>query len=181
MTTRPLTPAPGLRSPSADLRTARRAARLLALCTVPSGLWRLAMAAQLPVGYTPEVLREVYGIPGWGVAYVVGLTVLQECAALLPLLVVTGRLRVPNPRVAARTGRVLGWLMGLFCLSQAVLLFFVTPDAHLSPSGATVMLVLYAPLAATGPLLAVAARAYGRHHARHHGAGGRRVTASARA
>ncbi|MFG2329709.1 hypothetical protein ACGFMM_08780 [Streptomyces sp. NPDC048604] len=162
---------PAASLPAVDhLRTARRAARLLALCTVPSGLWRLAMAAQLPVGYSAEVLRDVYGIPGWGVAYVVGLTVLQECAALLPLLVVTGRLPVPNPRTAVRTGRVLAALVTLFCLSQLVLFFFVTPDSYLSSSGRPLMLLTYAPLAATGPLLALATAAY----ARHHGVGARR-------
>ncbi|WP_406861727.1 hypothetical protein ABZO31_15085 [Streptomyces sp. HUAS MG47] len=146
------------------LRTARRAARLLALCSVPSGLWRLAMAAQLPVGYSTEVLRDVYAIPGWGVAYVAGLTVLQECAALLPLLVATGRLRVRAPRTAVRTGRVLAALVTLFCLSQVLLFFFVAPDPHLSSSGRPLLLATYAPLAATGPLLAVATAAYARHH-----------------
>ncbi|MEU8529750.1 MULTISPECIES: hypothetical protein [Streptomyces] len=159
----PTRPTPTPTTPD-HLRTARRAAHLLALCTVPSGLWRLAMAAQLPVGYSAEVLRDVYAIPGWGVAYVVGLTVLQECAALLPLLLVTGRLRRPGPRTAVRAGRILAALLSLFCLSQAVLFFFVTPDGHLSPSGHTLFLLVYAPLLATGPLLWLTTRAYARQH-----------------
>ncbi|HEY9374037.1 hypothetical protein [Streptomyces sp.] len=154
-------------TPTDHLRTARRAAHLLALCTVPSGLWRLAMAAQLPVGYSEEVLREVYGIPGWGVAYVIGLTVLQECAALLPLLAVTGRLRSLRPATVVRAGRILALLITLFCVSQLALLFFVTPDQHLSPTGHTLFLLVYAPLAATGPLLALATRAYARAHRLH--------------
>ncbi|MFI1938380.1 hypothetical protein ACH44C_14540 [Streptomyces purpureus] len=145
-------------------RTARRAAHLLALCTVPMGLWRLVMATGLPVGYSDEVLREVYGIPGWGIAYVVGLTVLQEAAALLPILVVTGRLRVPRPRTAVVIGWALSALVTLFCLSQLVLGFLVEPDPNMSPTGHTVLNLCMAPLLATGPLLAYATRAYARQH-----------------
>ncbi|MEV6395559.1 hypothetical protein AB0M39_12405 [Streptomyces sp. NPDC051907] len=141
---------------------ARRAAHAIALCAVPSGLWRLVMAAGLPVGYSDEVLREVYGIPGWGIAYVVGLAVLQECAALLPLLLVSERVRLPRPRAVAATAWALSALVTLFCLSQLVLAFFVEPDPNMSAAGHLVVNILYAPLLATGPLLAVVARAYGR-------------------
>jgi hypothetical protein len=67
---------------------ARRAAHAIALCAVPSGLWRIAMASGVYVGYSDQVLRDVFDIPGWGIAYVVGLSVLTELAALFPLLLV---------------------------------------------------------------------------------------------
>ncbi|MER7000207.1 hypothetical protein [Streptomyces sp. NPDC000410] len=161
--TDPLPPqAPATTSPVP--RSARRATHALALCTVPMGLWRLAMAAGIPVGYSDEVLREVYGIPGWGIAYVVGLTVLQECAALLPLLLVSNRIRFRRPRAVAATAWAVSAVVTLFCLSQLVLAFFVEPDPNMSPDGHTVLNLCLAPLLATGPLLAYVTWAYGKRH-----------------
>lgn len=45
---------------------ARRAAVLAVLATIPSALWRMAMAVGIPVGVSEEVLSESYGFPGWG-------------------------------------------------------------------------------------------------------------------
>ena len=56
-------------------RWARRAAAVAALTTVPSGLWRTAMALGAPLGVVPAYRQEHYGFPGWGTAYVIGLTV----------------------------------------------------------------------------------------------------------
>jgi hypothetical protein len=161
-TAAPTTSAPAARDSSH--RTARRAAHAIALCAVPSGLWRLAMAAGLPVGYSTEVLREVYGIPGWGIVYVVGLSVLQECAALLPLLVLTDRVRLSRPRAVAATGWALSALITLFCLSQLVLSFFVEADPNMSATGHTVLNACYSPLLATGPLLAYVTWSYAKRH-----------------
>lgn len=59
------------------------------------------MAAGVHVGYSDQVLRDVYDIPGWGIAYVVGLSVLAELGALLPLLLVSDRWRPLRPGVLA--------------------------------------------------------------------------------
>lgn len=76
-----MTPATGPRpvfAPAPAPAWARRAAHAIALCAVPSGLWRIAMASGVYVGYSDQVLRDVFDIPGWGIAYVVGLSVLGE-------------------------------------------------------------------------------------------------------
>ncbi|MGW7303725.1 hypothetical protein ACWGIX_37965, partial [Streptomyces sp. NPDC054829] len=77
-------------APSPAPAWARRAAHGIALCALPSGLWRIAMASGVYVGYSDQVLRDVFDIPGWGIVYVVGLSVLTELAALLPLLLISG-------------------------------------------------------------------------------------------
>ncbi|WP_455360668.1 hypothetical protein [Streptomyces sp. SYSU K21746] len=146
-------------------RWARRAAHAIALCAVPSGLWRLAMAVGIPVGFSAEVLRTDYSIPGWGIAYVIGLAVLQECAALLPLLLVTERVRLPRPRAVATTAMAAAVFVTLLCLSQLVMWFTVGHDGRLTGTTAAVMGWCYAPLLATGPLLAVVARSYRMRHA----------------
>jgi hypothetical protein len=46
-------------------------------------------------------LRDVFDIPGRAIAYVVGLSVLTELAALFPLLLVSDRWRPLHPRVLA--------------------------------------------------------------------------------
>lgn len=47
-----------------------------------------------------QVLRDVFDIPGWGIAYVVGLSVLAEPAALFPLLTALPATGDPRPAVA---------------------------------------------------------------------------------
>ncbi|MFD8499492.1 hypothetical protein [Amycolatopsis sp. NPDC059657] len=54
------------------------------LTTLPSGLWRIAMGLRIPVGFTEKGLAE-FGIPGWGTAYVFGLSVFAEALAFLTL------------------------------------------------------------------------------------------------
>ncbi|MCP3821128.1 hypothetical protein NLX86_24460 [Streptomyces sp. A3M-1-3] len=79
------------------------------------------MAVGVPVGFSEEVLRTDY-------ASVIGLAALQECAALLPLLLVTDRLRLPRPRAVAATATVLAVLVTLVCLSRLVVWFTVGHD-----------------------------------------------------
>lgn len=52
------------------------------LTTLPSGLWRIAIGLQIPVGFTEKGLTE-FGIPGWVTAYVFGLSVFAEALAFL--------------------------------------------------------------------------------------------------
>jgi hypothetical protein len=54
------------------------AAHLVAVVTLPSGLWRLALVAGLPLGLRVEV-------HGWEAVYIVGLSVVSEALALLTL------------------------------------------------------------------------------------------------
>ncbi len=120
------------------------------------------MACGVHVGYSDEVLRERYGVPGWGVAYLVALVALQEGAALLPLLLVTDRLR--RPRVVA----VAAWSVSAFTLllaaSQVVVYVAVESRSYLSPGASTVMVLCYAPLFAVPPLLTAVTWSYGRRH-----------------
>ncbi|WP_274560035.1 hypothetical protein [Streptomyces spiramyceticus] len=145
-------------------RWARRTAHAIVLCAVPSGLWRLAMASGIYVGYSDEVLRDAYGIPGWGIAYVVGLAIVQECAALVPLLLVSDRRRLPRPRAVAGAAGAISLLVTLFALSQLVLLFFVEGDQNMSGNWNILTGLCYAPLFAVGPLLGAVTWSYRKRH-----------------
>lgn len=67
------------------VRWARWAAHVAALTTLPSGLWRVALAAGLPVGYSPAAARTLFDAPGPGSIYLIGLSVVLEGLALLTL------------------------------------------------------------------------------------------------
>jgi hypothetical protein len=64
-------------------RWAVRTAHLIALLTLPSGLWRIAIALGFSVGMLENGLPVQ--MPGWERAYVVGLSVVSEAVALLSL------------------------------------------------------------------------------------------------
>lgn len=140
---------------------ARRAAHAIALCAVPSGLWRIAMASGAYVGYSDQVLREVFDIPGWGIAYVVGLSVLAEVAALFPLLLVSDRWRPLRPRVLS----VLAWtasvVLVLLALWQLVVAFTVESQTYMaSDTALTVWWLAFAPLFAVPALLTAVTWSY---------------------
>ncbi|MCK8681275.1 hypothetical protein [Streptomyces lichenis] len=65
-------------------RWARIAAATAALTTVPSGLWRIAIAVGLPVGLAPSEY-DTMGAPGWGSLCLIVLTVLAELLSYLTL------------------------------------------------------------------------------------------------
>ncbi|MFD7610939.1 hypothetical protein [Streptomyces sp. NPDC059828] len=137
------------------------------------------MALGIPVGYSEQVLREEYGIPGWGVMYVIGLAVLIELAALLTLgLVRPWGERLPrwlpfiggrdvHPR-AALVSAVFGALAltAITAVVIAQLLAGVRPDGHLTGSANTVMVLCYLPAFLWGPLLGAVAHSYHRRHRR---------------
>ncbi|WP_223290999.1 hypothetical protein [Streptomyces avicenniae] len=154
-----------------------RAAHAAALVTVPSGIWRLLLAAGFTAGYT-EAGYEAMGFTGWGAVYVVGLTVGGELLALLTLglirpwgevlprwVPVVGGRR-PNQRavtVAAGLGAgVLTLALGQFAF------WWAFPHQDMTPLGSTIAGILYLPLVAWGPLLAAVTLA---HHRRRHAAG----------
>ncbi|GAA2332282.1 hypothetical protein OKJ48_29850 [Streptomyces kunmingensis] len=144
---------------------ARRAAHAIALCAVPSGLWRIAMASGVYVGYSDQVLREVYGIPGWGIAYVVGLSVLAELAALFPLLLVSGRWRPLPPRVLSSLAWTASGILVLVTLWQLAVAFTAESQTYMASGTAqTVWGVVYAPLLAIPALMTAVTWSYAKRH-----------------
>lgn len=144
---------------------ARRAAHAIALCAVPSGLWRMAMASGVYVGYSDRVLREVYGIPGWGIAYVVGLSVLAELAALAPLLLVSDRWRPVSPGVLAALAWTASGVLVLGTLWQLVVLFTVESHTYMASGTAqTVWGFAFAPLLAIPALMTAVTWSYAKRH-----------------
>ncbi|MER7514284.1 hypothetical protein ABTX82_39110 [Streptomyces lavendulae] len=144
---------------------ARRAAHAMALCAVPSGLWRIAMASGIHVGYSDRILREVFDIPGWGIAYVVGLSVLAEAAALLPLLLVTDRWQPLRPRALAGLAWTASGVLVLVALWQLVVAFTVESQTYLSSDTAlTVWWFAFAPLFAIPALMTAVTWSYSKRH-----------------
>ncbi|MFJ8232187.1 hypothetical protein ACIQ9E_19815 [Streptomyces sp. NPDC094448] len=144
---------------------ARRAAHAIALCAVPSGLWRIAMASGADVGYSDQVLRDVFAIPGWGIAYVVGLSVVTELAALFPLLLVHDRWRPLRPRTLAALARAASAVLVSVALWQIVVLFTVESRTHLSSGTAqTVWGLAFAPLLAIPVLMTAVTWSYIKRH-----------------
>ncbi|AUY52776.1 hypothetical protein [Streptomyces sp. CB01881] len=156
-------------------RWAVRAAHAAALTTVPSGLWRIALGLGLPVGYSDEVLRENFDIPGWGVVYVIGLSVVSEAFALLTLglvrpwgevvprwIPVIGGRRV-HP-LAAVVPAALG-AAALVCIwSGFVFWWSVEETPAMQGPWHTIVGTLYQPLVLWGPLLAAVTVSYYRRH-----------------
>ncbi|WP_432152887.1 hypothetical protein [Streptomyces tricolor] len=144
---------------------ARRAAHAIALCAVPSGLWRIAMASGVHVGYSDQVLRDVFDIPGWGIAYVVGLTVLAELAALFPLLLVSDRWRPLRPRVLAPLAWTASGVLVVVALWQLVVAFTVESQTYMSSGTAqTVWGFAFAPLFAIPALMTAVTWSYTKRH-----------------
>ncbi|MFD3546307.1 hypothetical protein ACFWUW_11960 [Streptomyces sp. NPDC058655] len=146
---------------------ARRTAHAIALCAVPSGLWRIAMASGVPVGYSEQVLRDVFDIPGWGVAYVVGLSVLAELAALFPLLLVSERRQPLRPRTLATLAWTASGVLVLLALWQLVVALTVESQTYLTGNTAlTVWWLAFAPLFAIPALMTAVTWSYAQRHRR---------------
>ncbi|MFF9804684.1 hypothetical protein ACF1G5_06065 [Streptomyces coeruleorubidus] len=144
---------------------ARRAAHAIAWCAVPSGLWRIAMASGVHVGYSDQVLRDVFDIPGWGIAYVVGLSVLTELAALFPLLLVSDRWRPLHPRVLAPLAWTASGVLVLVALWQLVVAFTAESQTYMSSGTAqTVWAFAFAPLFAIPALMTAVTWSYAKRH-----------------
>ncbi|MFI6893501.1 hypothetical protein ACIBM4_05230 [Streptomyces sp. NPDC050256] len=160
-------------SPPLPPRWAVYAAHAAALVTLPSGVWRLLLAAGFTAGYT-EAGYEAMGFTGWGAIYVVGLTAGGELLALLTLGLVRpwGEVlpqwvplvggRRPNPRAVTVTASLGAVALTLILTQFAFWWAFPHPD--MTPLGSTIAGILYLPLVAWGPLLAAVAL---NHHRRH--------------
>lgn len=150
---------------------ARRLAHLLALITLPSGLWRIALVIGLPVANTAIVLPLSERIQ------IVGLSLVAEALALLSLglvqrwgEVVPGWLPLiggrPIHRLAATIPAALGAtaLTGIWTFAVVNVLTGTTGGGldYFFPTvmQKVVLLVCYVPLLAWGPLLAVLTVAY---------------------
>ncbi len=153
-------------------RWARRLATLTVLTTVPSALWRIAMALGVPVGADGSYVDEHYGALGWGTAYVIGLSLLLVGLALLTLGLVRpwgervprwvpfiGELRIPPLAavIPAGTGTVAVTLMwvGVFSNLEPIYAQFGIYGAERA-----VMLLCYLPLLLWGPFLGAVTVSY---------------------
>ncbi|MDG9723160.1 hypothetical protein [Streptomyces sp. DH41] len=167
MTTTPRRSDPGFAPVPA--RWAVRAAHITALLTLPTGLWRLLLAAGQPAGYTGAGY-EALGVTGWGVVYVVALSVVSEALALLTLGLVRpwgevfprrlplvgGR---PVPVLAAVVPAGVG-AVALTALWTPFAWWWATPHPDMTPLGETLLGFAYLPLVAWGPLLGAVTVSY---------------------
>ncbi|GAA0319299.1 hypothetical protein GCM10010302_68080 [Streptomyces polychromogenes] len=166
------TPDPGRGVPAAP-RWAVRAAHVIALLTLPTGIWRLFLAAGFTAGYTGAGYAAA-GIPGWGRVYVVLLSVASELLALLTLGLVRpwgevvprwaplagGRRPAPR-RVAAVAG---AGAVALTLLWTPFAFWWLLPHGDMTARGSFLVGFLYLPLAAWGPLLGAVALDHRRRH-----------------
>ncbi|WP_031070098.1 hypothetical protein [Streptomyces sp. NRRL WC-3742] len=151
------------------------AAHAAALSTVPSGLWRIAMGFGLPVGYSEQVLRHTFRIPGVGSVAVIALSVVSEALALLTIGLVRpwGEV-VPRwiPFIGGRRVRPLAAVVpaGLGALALTVLwgdgLDWWSTEHHPAYEGVWLHIigVAYMPLVLWGPLLGAVTVSYYRRH-----------------
>ena len=154
-------------------RWAVRAAHLVPLVTLPSGLWRIALVAGVPLGYDGV-------IPFWEGVYIVGLSVVSEALALLTLglvrpwgevfprwLPLVGGRRVPP--LFAVTAATAGAAALTLIWWNATITFFL-PDRNgfdvVLDWGQVVIFVSYVPLVLWGPLLFAVTWAYYRRRCR---------------
>jgi hypothetical protein len=173
-TAHPPTARPSAAPPETHPRWVRWVTHAAILPPLPSGVWRLAMAAGVPVGFSDDLLGRAH-VPGWGSFYLIALSVIAEACALLTLGFVRpwgvifprwipylGDRRVPPALAIAPAA------LAAFLLTNMSLLHllgdrgFSGPPEPGFPTGtaAIVMLACYAPLLLWGPLLGAATIGY---------------------
>ncbi|MER7805070.1 hypothetical protein ABTX71_32645 [Streptomyces parvulus] len=117
------------------------------------------------MGYNDQVLRDVFDIPGWGIAYVVGLSVLAELAALFPLLLVSDRWRPLRPWALAALSWTASGVVVLVALWQLVVAFTVESQTYMwSGTAQTVWGIAFAPLFAIPALMTAVTWSYAKRH-----------------
>ncbi|MQA97589.1 MAG: hypothetical protein GEV11_24270 [Streptosporangiales bacterium] len=159
-------------------RWARWAAHASVLAPLPSGLWRIAMAIGLSVGFAEAWLQQAQ-IPGRGSVWLITLTLLSEGCALLALgLVQPWGEQVPRwiPFLGGRdvppyAALVPAWiataLLTAFGVAFGIKIVRVLGGVEHDPSfpegaAAWIMSASYVPMLAWGPLLGLATLAYHR-------------------
>ncbi|MDI2124892.1 hypothetical protein [Yinghuangia seranimata] len=158
-------------------RWAEAVAWATVVCTVPSGLWRVAAGFGVDVGFRGE-LGELYRGPQF-IGYVWILTVLSQAAAMLTLGLVRPWGEVVPAWVPRIGGRVVpAWLVVAVASVGAVAVTALCAAVALAPHGplenpdfphgtaAKVMVACYAPLLAWGPMVLLLTTAYARRRAR---------------
>jgi hypothetical protein len=152
------------------------AAHLVPVVTLPSGLWRVALVAGVPLGLRADGAEVA--VHGWEAVYIVGLSVVSELLALLTLglvrpwgervpawLPILGGRRVaplaavvPAGLGAVALALIWGWAFRDFPAVGAIEFTGVGP--HL------LLLACYAPLLLWAPLLGAVTWAYYRRRCR---------------
>ncbi|MDO3700421.1 hypothetical protein Q3W71_01860 [Micromonospora sp. C28SCA-DRY-2] len=154
-------------------RWAVRTAHLIPLLTLPSGLWRVALVAGVPLGTVgvDEPIR------GWLAAYIVSLSLVSEALALLAIglvrpwgevfprwLPLVGGRRVPPP--FAVTAATAGAVALILIWGYAAVNVVLGDGTGFTPAGWVLMLACYTPLLLWGPLLLALTVAYHRRRCR---------------
>ncbi|GAA2275156.1 MULTISPECIES: hypothetical protein [Kitasatospora] len=157
-----------------------RVARLAALTALPSGLWRLALGAGIPVGLSSALVRQLH-VPGRGTVYAIALSTFAEALAFLSMGLVRPWGQIAPTWLPLIGGRRIHPLAAVVPASLGALaVTLITwrsasgwygpgamggPDAPHGLAG-HIMTACYAPLLAWGPLLAVVAADYYRRSRR---------------
>jgi hypothetical protein len=154
---------------------ARRAAAAAVWVSLPSGLWRVAVACGVPLGLG-ESEYDAMLLPGWGLIVLPLLSLAQEAAAALTLgLVRPWGERWPQwiPRLGGRRIPVLAAVVpaalgALVCTVYGFLFVWTTFHAEMDvePWGQWLMNACYLPVVAWGPLLGVVTVHYYRRRTR---------------
>lgn len=153
-------------------RRVARAAHLIPLTVLPSGIWRLVLGCGVTLGFSRAYL-EADDMPGWGTLSVVFLTVLTEALALLSLGLVRpwgevvprwvprlGGRRIP-PAVVVVPAAVGGVLLTVLWVWAVAGLFTGRLDGFIGGIGwRALMVACYLPALLWGPLLLWVTRAY---------------------
>ncbi|WP_433167978.1 hypothetical protein [Kribbella sp. CA-247076] len=148
------------------------AAHVIALCTIPSALWRIGIIVGFPVGYDEGWIRRSELDTPHGAGYLLFLCVLSEALALLSFGLVhrwgeivpawlpgLGGRRIPRAATVVPAGLgalalIAVWTVGV----PASALTGSTFDPEMTTGTPfTVQLVAYAPMTLWGPLLAALA------------------------
>ncbi|OKI65973.1 hypothetical protein [Micromonospora sp. CB01531] len=158
-----------------------RAAHLVPLVVLPSGLWRLALVAGVPIG------AYEHGAPvrthGWESVYVVSLTVFSEALALLALGLVRpwgevfprwlpllgGRRVPPSFAVTAATAGAIGVTLVWAYAAWGIIVRDLVVEGDglgFSPAGFALLVACYVPLLLWGPLLLAVTLSYHRRRCR---------------
>ncbi|MEV8532331.1 hypothetical protein [Streptomyces sp. NPDC051211] len=161
-------------------RSVHRAARLAALTLLPSGLWRIAIAVGIPVGWGAGSGLEAELFPGIWSFYLLALSAFAECLGLLTLgLVQRWGEVVPTwvPRLGGRRipplAAVVPAALGAAAVTAITVIGAFTWSGNMSDPGAPsggywwLMTACYAPLVLWGPLLAIVTAAYWRRRRIH--------------
>lgn len=167
-----------------------RLAHLTALTPLPSGLWRIAAALGIPVGFTGDGAMATVTFGSWFSLYMIALTLFADGLGLLALGLVQrwGEIfprwipLIGDRRISTAVAVIPAGLgaTALTVLCGMGAFGWNDPDTMGHPDsphgiGYWIMTVCYLPLVAWGPLLAVVAGHYwlrrhraGRLHADHH-------------